>query len=70
MMPLFFDFPITLAVCSVIAGVFSMGLFGIVAVVLTVEVWLEVLIAAVALDLCWDAVQLLVVLVAALVGGA
>ena len=70
MTPVFFDFPITLAVWSVIAGVFSMGLFGIVAVVLTVEVWLEVLIAAVALDLCWDAVQLLVVLVAALLGGA
>ena len=70
MTPVFFDFPLALAVWSIIAGVFGMGLFGIVAVVLTVEVWLEVLIAAVALDLCWDSVQLLVVLVAVLAGGA
>ena len=70
MTPLFFDFPLTLAVCSIIAGVFGMGLFGIVALVLTVEAWLAILVAAVGLDLCWDAVQLLVVLVAALIGGA
>ena len=70
MTPLFFDFPLTLAVWSIIAGVFGMGLFGIVAVVLTVEVWLEIVLVAVVLDLCWDAVQLIVVLLTALIGGA
>ena len=66
---MFFDFPIAIAVLSIVGGVFSMGLFGIVAVILTVELWFGILVGAVLVDLCWDVVQLLLVLVALLAGG-
>ena len=68
MTTLFFDFPLASAVLSIVLGVWSLGLLGIAAVILTVEIWLEILIAAAALDVCWDALQLVLLLVVNLAG--